>query len=751
DYAGAARYHLEALEIRRKALGNDHPDVASSLDRLATLRRAQGDYAGAARYHLEALEVRRKTLGSEHPDVAVSLANLGVLLHDQGDLAKAERLYRDALGIHQKVLGDDHPYVASSLTNLGALLHDQGDYAGAELLFRDALAIRRKTMGNDHPDIVWSLGNLGVLLYAKGDYAEAEKELSEATKVYDTSRLRAGAGVERVTFRQSPYAYLAAARLKLGKTDEAWPAIESHLGRALVDLLTSFENRPLTETEAAREDSLLERLGDLERKIYAYEEASLTETAGVVPKSMDNTRNRLFATEAEWARFQTEIQKKYPVSEGKPFELEMVQSALDDETAILGWLDAREQMDHYSSWAYVIHDRGPVVWVSLESPGGTTGSPLDRMMMFRERISTYGSGTQAATRTSKGCWQARIEPLSDALDGTRHLIVLPSGAMIGVPIEAFVDDEGRYLVDRFTVSYIPSATIYKWLEQRSDRKERAAAGKSLLLGDPPFQEAHLHAMENEEGAGVACGAPRETHVDVEELRSALTDSEKARSVLWRLPCTRLEVEGIARMLPDPTLLVGAEATESELSRLAELDHLDDYAILHFATHALVDAQDVERSALILSLVDSPGSPDATKRVMRIFDGMLTTKEIVHEWRLDADLVTLSACETGLGKIAGGEGLVGFAHSFLQVGARSLLVSLWKVDDQATSILMQRFYENWIGKYEDSRLDRKGKSMSKAEALQEAKQYLRDYTEDNGERPFEHPCFWSAFILIGDRG
>jgi len=132
------------------------------------------------------------------------------------------------------------------------------------------------------------------------------------------------------------------------------------------------------------------------------------------------------------------------------------------------------------------------------------------------------------------------------------------------------------------------------------------------------------------------------------------------------------------------------------------------------------------------------------------DGLVTAKEIVREWDLDADLVTLSACETGLGRKVSGEGHIGFAHALFQAGARSLLVSLWKVEDRATAMFMRRFYENLFGEYDGERAGHTGESMSKAEALREAKFWLRDYVDDSGHRPYEHPYYWSAFVLIGDR-
>ena len=153
------------------------------------------------------------------------------------------------------------------------------------------------------------------------------------------------------------------------------------------------------------------------------------------------------------------------------------------------------------------------------------------------------------------------------------------------------------------------------------------------------------------------------------------------------------------------------------------------------------------------------------------DGRLTAAEILRDWKLDADLVTLSASETALGKFSGGEGYVGFSQALFVAGARSVLLSNWKVDDRATALLMRRFYENLLGAV--------GQSMSKADALAEAKQWLRNLSaeevekltrdlpkglpegtrgtrreipsaqENKTSRPFQHPYYWSSFVLIGD--
>jgi CHAT domain-containing protein len=122
------------------------------------------------------------------------------------------------------------------------------------------------------------------------------------------------------------------------------------------------------------------------------------------------------------------------------------------------------------------------------------------------------------------------------------------------------------------------------------------------------------------------------------------------------------------------------------------------------------------------------------------------EEIANSWRLDAELVTLSACDTALGRNVGSEGVIGFAYPFLAAGARSLLVSQWKVDDEATALFMGRYYREWLGDVDGSASGREGKS--KVEALQATRQWLRDYKDSSGERPYEHPYYWAAFILIG---
>lgn len=747
DRAGAEPLFREALAMRRSLLGETHPLVARTLNNLAFLLQAGQDYTEAERLHREALAIQRESLGNQHPDVALSLANLATLLEEQGDHAGAEPFHREALAMRRTLLGDEHPDVATSLNNVGGCLMFQGDYVGAEPFIREALAMNRKLQGECHPNVVISFRNLGNLLALQDDYSAAEVYIEEAASRYEVARLRAGPGLARAGFMRSPYLDLARARIVLGKTDEAWAAAEKARARSLADLLMAAGQRDLNPREVATEDSLSRRLAHLERELAVRRAAARSDTAAESSLVAEEVRNDLLACEAEWSAFQREIAARYPVTEGQAYSIERIRSALPEGTAIIGWMDFEVTPGVFRAWVYVVRRSGPVAWARLPlgSRARDLASPFERARAIRNDLATPRSERIPLERASRDLWNERIEPVASSLGGVTELIVVPSGAMSGLPIEILVDGEGELLGERFAVSYVPSATIHTWLTERPPMRS-GNDKRALLVGDPPFTEGHLMAMELEaDGIDLAW---MESLPEPDIIRSALAGNEDALGRLSRLPGTRTEIAGIAGTWPEPTVLVGPDASEQELVHMAESGDLAECGTIHFATHAFADDARPDRCALVLSQVGLPDPLEAAMEDARVYDGLVTAQEIVQEWELDADLVVLSACETGLGKEVIGEGYVGFAHAFLQSGARSLLVSLWEVEDEATSLLMRRFYENRFGSHTDERGGLAATPMPKAEALQEAKAWLRNRVDASGRRPYKHPFFWSAFVLLG---
>jgi CHAT domain-containing protein len=313
----------------------------------------------------------------------------------------------------------------------------------------------------------------------------------------------------------------------------------------------------------------------------------------------------------------------------------------------------------------------------------------------------------------------------DDLPAVRRLIVLPAGWLAGIPVEG--------LTDEYAVSYAPSATLYARLGERP----RTAAPALLAVGDPVFTRP-----------GGAEAYPS-------------------------LPGTRREVLALAGLFPEATTLLGSEASRQRLDRLARDGGLRAFGYLHLATHGEPDERHALRSALVLAQDQLPDALEQARSGGLVDDGRLTAEQVLRSWELNAELVTLSACRSGLGRYGGGEGYLGFSQALFLVGARSCVLSLWHVDDTATALLMTRFYENLLGK-RDGRAGSVSDRKSKVEALREAKQWLRTLSggqvteqvarlprlERGGiragppaaadeARPFAHPHYWSAFILIGD--
>jgi CHAT domain-containing protein len=252
-------------------------------------------------------------------------------------------------------------------------------------------------------------------------------------------------------------------------------------------------------------------------------------------------------------------------------------------------------------------------------------------------------------------------------------------------------------------------------------------------------------MEREKiGAASAEPAPLTSgpRLAAQQLRDALAGNAEALEALPRLRWTREEITRLAPLFPATRILLGPDASEQELVALAASGDLARFDVIHLAAHALVDEDAPARSALVLARTGLSDPVEAALAGRPIQDGLFSVKEIARNCRLHAELVTLSGCQTGLGREAGGEGYLGLAHAFLQAGARSLLVSLWRVEDEATCLLMDRFYRNLLG--------REGGTQppSKVDALREAKSWLRTWTDDTGAQPYRHPAYWSGFILIG---
>ena len=655
------------------------------------------------------------------------------------------------------MLGDDHPLTAYSYYNLAFILSAQGKYAAAEPLCQKALAIRQKALGEDHPGTAASYHCLACNLDDLGRSDEAIRCWRAAAQIAQRARYaRSAYGLERALGSEWLLSdALALALVRQGQPLEAWTNWESSLSRGLLDDFSTRRLRPLTPEERQRESDLVGQLRRFEERIGQLN--------GIVNRTQKEDQ-RLAALRRQqgpiWGEviaFENDLNERYRAFAGRPSRLDEVQRALPDDVALVGWVDGGPRYKTYPSmqpyhWACLVRKNDAPIWVKITGSGpegGWTEADQSRPAALRRAL---GRNQPTWRELAAALALRRLEPLQPHLKGVNRLIVLPSPYMAGIPIEAVLsawpEAQGR-----LRVSYAPSGSMFAQLVEPR-KLEEGAPPKLLALGDPAYPPK----------AGGVVVARRSAEDEIQ----AMIRGES----LPRLRGALREVETIASLFPSGqvTTLIGEQATERSLQDLAYSGKLKAFRFLHFAAHGKADPEVALSSTLFLA-PEANRSDDPT--AMLATDGQITAEQILQTWKLDADLVTLSACETGLGRDAGGEGYLGFTQALFVAGARSVVLSQWKVPDHSTALLMQRFYANLLGR-------RGGLSqpMTKVEALHEAKQWLRGMTVEQAEaemkrmnldpafvrrgterrvapapvesaRPFEHPYHWAGFILIGN--
>jgi serine/threonine protein kinase/tetratricopeptide (TPR) repeat protein len=814
---GEAQPFLErALAIRRKVWGENHWETAASYSDLAANLHWQGRYAEAHSSFERALAIERKSLGEQHLMVAHVLTNMASNLYSQRRHDEALAHLDKALAIQRKALGEDHGDLALTYFNMALNLFGERRHAEAQPLFERALAIQRKSLGEDHARTARTYCHSAINLDELGRYAEAEKCWASAAAAHEKFRGRiALTGLDRaMAVGIAPSSYLACELAARGAVVDAWTRYERDLARGLLDDLSARHARRNRDQDLA-------------------------------DKRVEN--------QAAWTAFQKRLQDGSGVVEGKAFDLGRIQAGLPDDAALVGWLDLDRgftpkfigpKRDH---WACVVRRRGAPVWISI------AGSAPQQQWTFED----YALPMKVRELLSAGARAAWLEPLNelaeqrlrplepalearDGLPRVRHLIVMPSPALAGIPIEALIAARSAGSPS-YHISYAPSGTVFAWLlERRREHWEQPVPSRRLLaLGDPvpPSQDQRapvsatppnhgLLVRRVEPGSSAAqCGIQSGDVLlsyggiklaTLDDLQKQVQTKEKNEAnvaiLVWRdgrtldlwarpgrldlnletkpaaeailaqregdavlrrargasfapLPGTRREVETIAALFDRREVYLGSDASEKRLADLQSQDELKRYSVIHLATHGKMDDLVPMNSRLLLSQDRLPDPAKVTSPDQAVCDGSLTAGEVARTWGLDAELVTLSACQTALGRDGGGEGFVGFAQALFLAGARSLVLSLWEVEDRPTSLLMSRFYQNWLGK-------RPGLSrpMSKVEALREAQNWLRRLPAAEADsqvaqisrgtprpkegnpvpdHPFEHPHYWAAFVLMGD--
>jgi serine/threonine protein kinase/CHAT domain-containing protein/tetratricopeptide (TPR) repeat protein len=765
-YAEAEPLYRQVLAARRKVLGERHPDTAMSYGNLATNLDEMSRHAEAEPLAKKAMDLLHERYGEDNWMTAYAINNYAMNLQHQGKFAAAEPLFRNAVDIHRRETKDGvSRSTANALNNLGTNLQNLGNNDAARKCLEEAMAMYAKVLPPEHPDLLYCRTNLAALLDSQGDHVGAEKALSQAYKAFEknygkknrlTAQALANWGIN--LHNQGKYTEaepliaeaLALHRKILGEGHSAttwnylklianWWALGKHLQIAELGpaAAASFES-----ARSGLSATGLERVARMNDLTPLFNYLSAVSAAADQPvAAWRYLEGRLGRGLLDELAVRSPSDQSSDRKEGvvrSIAELPQIRSHLDPDTAMICWVDIAGdktfKIPEGFHFAVVVRKTGDPVWIRI-GDDGALGAKV-RNLLGKRPSASDGSWEDDV----KTLYARRLAPLEKhfgAIDGrpaVRRLIVLPSNVMAGIPIEA--------LTEKYAVSYAPSGTTISYLRGRGGRSSSSV--RSLLaLGDPNFQ------------------------------RAASSDAAVAERMtpFGALPATRIELHAVARLFPSASVLTGSEASEQTLKRMAISNELHRFRFLHFATHGVLDDRNMLNSALILAQDQLPDSLSQILDGKRPIDGRLTAADVLRDWKLDAELVTLSACETALGKFSGGEGYVGFSQALFVAGARCVLLSNWKVDDRATALLMRRFYENLLG--DDSQ------PMSKADALAEAKHWLKNLSVEEVEkltidlpkglpegtrgarreisstpktqtpRPFQHPYYWSSFVLIGD--
>jgi CHAT domain-containing protein/Flp pilus assembly protein TadD len=711
-YGDAEPLYQRSLAIGEKALGRNHPAVATSLNNLAGLYASQGRYAEAEPLDQRSLTILEKALGRDHPDVATALNNLAELYASQGRYAEAEPLDQRSLAIREKALGRDHPYVATSLNNLAALYASQGRYAEAEPLYQRSLDIFEKALGRDHPDVAGSLNNLAALYRSQGRYADAVPIIKRT--------LLQGTAEKTVAF---PVLFASRAQNLVSATQALADSYEivqvasaSAAAGAVSKLAARFAAGGGELAQFVRKDQdLTVETEALDQTVIAFVSKPPAQRSAAAEEQV---RMRIAQVKAEREKLQQIFNKRFPdyatLSRPQPVSVPDTQALLADDEALLVF----DFGDESYAWIITAHDAD---WTELEVSAKELNAQVQTLRAWltdpRKRFDP-----DLAYRI----YQATFGAFADQIAAKTRLLVISNGALTSLPPPLLVtkDPSGKqlkdvaWLVRSHAVTVLPSVASLKIL--RGSSQTSAARNPMIAFADPVFSKAARAKARQQMAMRSITSFYRGTQVDVAEIGEYLP----------QLPGTRKEVRAIAAELKTATgdVRFGLSATESAVKQAK----LDQYRIVYFATHGLVSgdleqfAKGKAEPALALTIPAKPTDFD---------DGLLTASEIA-QLKLDADWVVLSACNTAAEEKPGAEALSGLARAFFYAGARSLIVSHWSVDDEATVRLM-------VGTFRASTRDPK---LSHAEALRLALLAMIDQARSDNDAD---PRLWAPFVVVGE--
>jgi len=703
EFELAAEYLRLALPKRRDAADQRGQSVA--LRYLGSIEYTLANYSAALDLHQQALELATSPSDKALVEVllAQDLAALGRYMEaaqsasgarDKAEAAGSIQTQADALEQLGRVqLAAAHPHEAAQFFEQALAIYTSQGLHGEQALALNGLALAARDAGELQRAVEYGEQALSHIESVRGDIADPRQRAFYLAARRDYYDLQIDLTVQLQATSGAP----------AGNADAALVLSERSRARSLVDLLSEAHvdlDEPNPQL-AARREQLYASLGELRRQ---RDQRRLRGASGAADASLEIIVDQLADTENELNRLEAEARAADPrrgsLTAPQPQSGAELRAALDNESVLIEYALGEER-------SYAI----------VATREGVRAVALADRKTIEEAATRVHAGLRvppsgpAPSRDLEALANLVLTPIVPLLTKDR-LLIAADGALQYVPFAALpvvgTDGTPQPLLRTREVIGLPSLSVL--ISQRAAARRAPPSKAVAVFADPVFDRAD----------------PRIAFADaalaVHPVQAQLATRSSALSTgrLARLPFSADEAAAIASLVPESERYValGFEASRETLLGLA----LDDYRVIHFATHGVIDTRYPDLSGLALSGFDATGSP--TRGLLGLPD--------IYALHLNADLVVLSACETALGRDIRGEGLLGLTQGFLYAGTKGVVASLWPVADRTTAELMRQFYDHML---------RDG--MRPAEALRRAQLAIA------ADPDWRHPYYWSAFVLLGD--
>jgi len=794
DFQQALTYEKSVYIIRKKVYGENHPLTALCYNNIGATYEATGNYDEALKNHLKSLSIRESTLPPGHPDLAMSYNNIGNVYSRFNEFGKALGYHNRALAIRKQLYGNASPKTAQVINNIGDIYFRMGEIDRAILYFSEAADDLRSAFDNYiHPELALYENNLARCYISLRKPESALLHVKAAMDINKCLITGTDGVMDTLVFYQNAYIESLALKARIGylnyqlepgdisaleeSVNTYNDAIDymvfvrnNYAGDQSKEILAEKNNILFDESvntlfqlyKTVNDSSLLNRMFQMmekgkygilrehlsSRKAFqvsgipdslVQREKELGAMVGLCrsrimalggnsssvadPEESQKLYKDFFRYDKAYKELISDCENKYPRylrlrSESYVPSIYHLTASLDDNTVIL---------------SYTLADTSLFIMVLQKSYSELIHVPVNRS--FNNDISAYINGIKSYALNDFGklsgkLYSKLIAPVEKLIRSKKYLIIIPDKILLYLPFETLCNDgdvaggkdfsRPAYLVKKFGISYQLSATMCQSSLQQPPLKK---AGTYSFIGFAPvFSPDSTNSYLTARNKTI--------------LNTISNDDKSLRSVsvngklFNELPYSEKEIEEIITLFHNKNLpatgYFHSFASESAFRREA-----GKYSFIHLSTHGLTNENLPALSGLIFSPVNVSRDTSAIRQALQAQDedGILTASDL-YGLDLSADLAVLSACESGIGKLIRGEGLISMSRGFFFSGVPNIIYSLWKVGDKSTRELMVNFYSGILN----------GKSFNRS--LQESK--LKMIYNKN----YAYPLYWGGFVLVG---